>query len=371
MTDTKMLKEMPKRIPVNGTFELTVRCNLHCKMCLFRHDDSENEEIMQNELSAAQWIDMARQAAEAGTLTLLITGGEPMLRPDFCEIWEGIYKQGFLITLYTNATLVTDQIIETLRKFPPHSIGITIYGSEADIYKKVTGSSKAFYQMIHGTQKLLTLPSKIQFRSTIIQDNFGDVRKIEKLISEQFNFHGIVEEPRCIFPAVRGGCSKAKSVRLAPEDNVKLIFRRGIDELRERIGEQSFDKSKLKFKTVPKRKDNDADNINLFTLLGCDAGMKNYTISWDGMLLGCQTLGVFQTNALHDGLLQAWDKFPFTVKLPEQNEKCKKCEISRFCESCYASRYAETGELNGLSEYQCKDAHAIAKLINGGNFDEL
>ena len=54
MTDTKMLKEMPKRIPVNGTFELTVRCNLHCKMCLFRHDDSENEEILQNELSAAQ-----------------------------------------------------------------------------------------------------------------------------------------------------------------------------------------------------------------------------------------------------------------------------------------------------------------------------
>ena len=64
MTDTKMLKEMPKRIPVNGTFELTVRCNLHCKMCLFRHDDSENEEILQNELSASQWIDMARQKQE-------------------------------------------------------------------------------------------------------------------------------------------------------------------------------------------------------------------------------------------------------------------------------------------------------------------
>ena len=59
MTDTKMLKEMPKRIPVTGTFELTVRCNLHYKMCLFRHDDSENEEIMQNELSAAQWIHKA------------------------------------------------------------------------------------------------------------------------------------------------------------------------------------------------------------------------------------------------------------------------------------------------------------------------
>lgn len=40
-----LLTEMPKRYPINGTFELTVRCNLHCKMCLFRHDDSENEEL--------------------------------------------------------------------------------------------------------------------------------------------------------------------------------------------------------------------------------------------------------------------------------------------------------------------------------------
>ena len=72
-----LLTEMPKRCPVDGTFELTVRCNLHCKMCLFRHDDSENAEIIGKELTTEQWVDMAKQAAEAGTLNLLITGGEP------------------------------------------------------------------------------------------------------------------------------------------------------------------------------------------------------------------------------------------------------------------------------------------------------
>ena len=128
----RILTEMPKRIPKNGTFELTVRFNLHCKMCLFRHDDKENPELMAKELTAEQWIDMARQAAEAGTMSLLITGGEPMLRPDFCEIWEGIYKQGFVMELYTNATLVSEQVIETLRKFPPHIIGVTIYGASPE-----------------------------------------------------------------------------------------------------------------------------------------------------------------------------------------------------------------------------------------------
>lgn len=365
-----IIHEMPRRCPTDGTFELTVRCNLHCKMCLFRHDDSENQEIMAKELTAAQWIDMAEQVADAGTISLLITGGEPMLRPDFCEIWEGIYKKGFLITLYTNATLVTDKVMETLEKYPPHIIGITVYGSEADVYKKVTGSSDAFYKMLKGVQKLRTLPSKIQFRSTIIQDNYNDVKKMERLISEKFHFQGIVEEPRCVFPPVRGGNSEAAAVRLKPEDNVKLIFRRGIDELKGEVGEERFDVNKIKIKAVPKRKNDDIHNKNSFTLLGCDAGMKSYTISWDGKLLGCQTLGVFQTDALRDGFIQAWNNFPFTVKLPEQNEKCKKCEISRYCESCYASRYAETGALNGWGEYQCRDAHEIARLINGGNYNE-
>lgn len=54
------LAEMPRRIPVNGTFELTVRCNLHCKMCLFRHADSENARLLAEEMTADEWIDMAR-----------------------------------------------------------------------------------------------------------------------------------------------------------------------------------------------------------------------------------------------------------------------------------------------------------------------
>ena len=93
-----MIHKMPRRCPADGTFELTVRCNLHCKMCLFRHDDSENQRIMEEELTAEQWIDMSEQAAEAGTVSLLITGGEPMIRSDFSEIWKGIYQKGFLMT---------------------------------------------------------------------------------------------------------------------------------------------------------------------------------------------------------------------------------------------------------------------------------
>ena len=102
------------------------------------------------------------------------------------------------------------------------------------------------------------------------------------------------------------------------------------------------------------------------TLFGCNAGMNQYTISHDGQLLGCQMMGVFSTDARRIGFAQAWEDFPKTVKLPPVNEKCKSCEDIRYCNTCYASRYAETGDLGGCPEYVCKDVAMTKKLIETG-----
>ena len=73
-------------------------------MCLVRVDQNRIRELGFRERTTEEWIHMAEQAAEAGTLNLLLTGGEVLIRPDFCEIYEAIAKMGFLLTVYTNAT---------------------------------------------------------------------------------------------------------------------------------------------------------------------------------------------------------------------------------------------------------------------------
>lgn len=246
----RILTEMPKRIPKNGTFELTVRCNLHCKMCLFRHDDKENPELMAKELTAEQWIDMARQAAEAGTMSLLITGGEPMLRPDFCEIWEGIYKQGFVMELYTNATLVSEQVIETLRKFPPHIIGVTIYGASPETYRRVCGNLQGFSKMLHGVHLLQTLPSELEFRTTLIQDNFDDAFAIDDLVKREFGVKYSVKQACPINKSVRGACADVESCRILPELDMKMKTQRLIDQIHQIYGEK-FDLNNL---TITRKK---------------------------------------------------------------------------------------------------------------------
>lgn len=357
----QILKEMPERIPMDGTFELTVRCNLKCKMCLFRHDDSENEEIIKNERTAEEWIDMARQVAEAGTFNLLITGGEPMLRKDFCEIYEGIYKQGFMLTLYTNATLVTPKIMETLRKYPPHRIGVTIYGASEETYEEVCGNGKAFNRVIEGMKLLSTLPSILEFRTTIIKDNYDEVDAIEDLVHREFGEDKTLTQTRMVNKAVRGACADVDSCRLLPEDNVRIFLRRGFNKLENLVGKDRFDIKKAKLEIT--EGDSQHSSKEIISLFGCDAGMKSYAISWDGKLIGCQMLGKFFTQPFINTFRKSWEEYPERTEVIKLNDKCVSCKNSNLCLCCYATRYAETGDLGGCPKYACDDVKELLKFL--------
>ena len=82
-------------IPLSGTFELTARCNLDCKMC-YIHKKANDSLVKKSEMSAAEWIDVAT-AQKAGMFLLLVTGGEPFLRPDFFEMYDEFKSLGLSV----------------------------------------------------------------------------------------------------------------------------------------------------------------------------------------------------------------------------------------------------------------------------------
>ena len=353
------LDTMPPRYPKNGTFEITLRCNLHCKMCMFRREDCENATLLQEELTTEQWIDMAHQVAEAGTISLLLTGGEPMLRKDFCELYRGIYKQGFIITLYTNATMVTEEVMETLKECPPHRIGITLYGANNNSYKKICGMADGFEKALDGINQLRTLPSVIEYRMTLIKDNIEDLDAICQLVE---GFGGVVTNPLLVFAPVRGGCMPVQECRLCAEDSVKSMISRSVSRIEEMIPDSLKAKVRIRLKEPSSECHTSMSKI---TLLGCGAGMDSYTITYDGKLIGCQTLGVFSTDAIKDGFSVAWEKYPFEVRLPEEPDECTKCECKNFCKACPAVRMAECGRLDGVPKYICDFSMALKKEVDG------
>ena len=336
---------IPQRNPINGTFELTLRCNLHCKMCLFRHADSENAAMMAQELTCAEWEDMAKQAAQNGTINLLLTGGEPMLRSDFCQVYAGIYAHGFLLTLYTNATLVTDEVMETLRKMPPHRIGVTLYGASNADYAAVCGCADGFDRAMAGIEKLLTLPSVMDVRMTLIHDTADQADKIDQIVFERFGVHPILTST--VLGSVRGSCTKPQECRMTPQESVDLTYGRVLERIRQQVPADLMDKIHIRMADVC----TDPGEPR-YSLLGCSAGMTNYTITWDGKLLGCQLLGNFYTDARHDGFAAAWEAYPVTVRLPDS--PCHQCEYVSKCRTCPAVAMAETGRMDGVPQYVCE-----------------
>ncbi len=359
---------IPNRNPMNGTFELTVRCNLHCRMCLFRHDDCENSAIIAQERTADEWIDMAEQVAKAGTVGLLITGGEPLFRKDFAKIWEGIYRIGFQIQLYTNATLVTPEILALLRKYPPHRIGISIYGASESTYQKVCGNGDAYRLALEGISRLSTLPSILDFRTTIIKDNLDDMDEMEEWVKKNYGSKYVLTHSSVVFKPVRGGCSDATFCRLDPEENAKLYFQRYVRLVKRIIGTERFDANNVRFSMQKKPKE--TNEMPTLTLFGCDAGMSNYAITWDGRLLGCQVMGECYTEPFSTGFQTAWYTFPKTVPPITLDPMCAQCKNSEYCLSCLATRYAETGLLGGCPKYFCGITNCLTEnLISEKEYD--
>ena len=120
-------------LPIAGNFELTSKCNFNCRMC-YVHDQNNVDE-----LSAVEWVELGRQARDQGMVFLLLTGGEPFIRPDFKEIYTGLSELGLLITINTNGSLIDDKMLEFLVSRPPLRMNISLYACDDKVYTELCG----------------------------------------------------------------------------------------------------------------------------------------------------------------------------------------------------------------------------------------
>lgn len=349
-----------KRIPANGTFELTGRCNLRCKMCLVRVDYEKMKKLDWRERTSEEWIHMAEQAKDAGTLGLLLTGGEALLRQDFCEIYEAVAQMGFLLTVYTNATLITDQVMRSFTKFPPHQIGVTMYGASNETYEKLCGCPDGYDRFCVGIRRLKTLPSLLEMRTTIVQDNRKDLEAMKAFTKENFGKERKLQISRFVTKGIRVSITNPSKCRLAPEENVKMIYS-GMVQLHRKVkaGKLEIPKSEQKFS---RNKVSQREGNYLFE--NCSAGINQYAISWNGRMFGCELMTEGYTEPFKDGFQKAWEKLPMQYPKSQIIKECMECPYGDFCETCPAVRMSETGDWFGVPEYFCKEARYIDQMAS-------
>ena len=170
-------KAYAEAIPISGTFELTPRCNFSCRMC-YVHLKPEQIPQYGQEMTGREWIRTAKAAKEAGTTWLCVTGGEPLVHPDFPMIWRELTQMGFFITLQTNASLIRGKIADLLAEYPPRAAKITLYGSNDEVYRQVCQVENGFTRVDEGIRTLRELEIPVQLISTVIRQNLEDVPKM-------------------------------------------------------------------------------------------------------------------------------------------------------------------------------------------------
>jgi MoaA/NifB/PqqE/SkfB family radical SAM enzyme len=159
------------RHPLSCLFALTPRCNLRCKFCYVALDPYQGPY-----LGTKQACDVLDVVERAGVLWLTLTGGEVFSRRDFPAIYEHALAKGFLVTIYTNATMVTESIAQLLADRPPFSVEVSIYGADAAHYESTTQIAGSFARFERGMARLQAAGVPLLMKcpiSTLTSDHVG------------------------------------------------------------------------------------------------------------------------------------------------------------------------------------------------------
>ncbi len=180
MVQRRKLDHLPDRFPLACQWEVTCRCNLHCVMC---YTDCFNEpERIRQELPTVDLLRIMDDIAEAGCLELCLTGGEPLARPDFFQIYERAINLGFLVTLFTNGTLITESIADRLAAHPPHRIEISMHGLTETTFEQVTLGRGSFHRCQQAIALLLERSLPLTLKSTAMTLNQHELLPIKRYV---------------------------------------------------------------------------------------------------------------------------------------------------------------------------------------------
>lgn len=331
-----------KRIPISGSIELLPLCNLNCDMC-YVHLTKQEMERKGRLLSADEWLDTARQMKDAGVLFMLLTGGEPLLYPEFKKLYCGLKELGMIVTINTNGTMINEEWADFFSEYQPRRINITVYGSNNATYEKLCHYASGFDRVMNGIRLLLDRGVSVRINESAVPMNEDELVEILKM-GHELGIPGIVDT--YMLPATRErDHGFAYDARLTPGKAAKL----SIDTLRVSMGEENFSRFCVrKLWEVehilpaegPKR-------------MSCYAGKASFAINWQGNMCPCVIMGEPAISVYEYGFQSAWDYIVAETEKITLSDRCNSCKLRPVCRNCAACALLEGGSYDSVPAYMC------------------
>jgi radical SAM protein with 4Fe4S-binding SPASM domain len=346
-----------RRVPLDFELELTARCNNNCRHCYINLPPNDRQAKAQ-ELSLDEIAHIADQAVELGTMWVLITGGEPLLRHDFTEIYLILKRKGLLVSVFTNATLIRPEHIALFQKYPPRDIEVTIYGASQEVYERVSRVPGSFQAFQDGVKALFDAGIRVRFKAMALRSNLEEIDAIAAFgrdyTRDYYRFDPLLH---LRFDGDENRNEEIRSERLLPHEIVAL-------EQADRARFESMEKHHDKYyvEGFKHRHDN--------RLFLCGAGNMSFSVGYDGTFRLCSSLWAPGTtvNLREVSLRQAWEELvPAVRELRTDDhiylEECGQCPIVNLCMNCPAHAHLELGRMDAVVPYFCQVAHARSEAL--------
>jgi len=336
--------------------ELTERCNNNCLHCCINLPENDLS-ARRKELSTDELKRIIKEAADLGAMTIRFTGGEPLLREDFKELYLFTRKLGVRVMLFTNACLITPELADFLAEFPPREkIEITVYGMHKESYEKATRAKGSFDAFWNGVNLLLERKVPFVVKGAVLPSNKDEVEEFAAWAAtipwmDHPPSHSMFFDLRC--RRNTGKNRTIKKIRLSPEDGLKILTR---DKDRYIKGMKEFCS---KFMRPPGTK-----------LFSCGAGHGGGCVDAYGKLQLCMglrhpdTVYDLKNGSVKDAIFNFFPAIKATEAVnPDYLKRCAGCFLKGLCEQCPAKSWMEHGSLDTPVEYLCDVAHAQARYL--------
>ena len=304
-------------------WELTAACNLSCRYCRA----SASHEPDQGELDTDEAKRFVESIAPLKPM-LILSGGEPLLRPDLFQIIRLAVSLGIRVSLASNGTLITSGLAEEIADSGVSRVSISLDGADAAMHDHGRGQG-SFERSIRGIENLRGRVD-FQINFTVTQKNQSELIRIFDL-AEKLGAAALH-----IFFLVPTGRGREEDV-ITPERQEEML--RQIDEEMDRRILEVQVTCAPQYARLKRPGHGRGSG-------GCLAGRRFVFVSRKGEVYPCGYLPLRVGSVREKNFIEIWENSPELQALREGRlkGKCGRCEFSRSCGGCRARAYALTGD---------------------------
>ena len=328
----KLCKSPDGPCPLSVQIELTHRCNFDCIYCYCKGAKDGAE------LTAGEWKSILDQMHSAGCIWLAMTGGEPLLHEDFWDIYTYARNKGFLVTIFTNGSLLAEEAIERLAAATPFSIEITLNGVSQETFESISQVPGSLPEVMRAIEGVVAAKLPLVLKAVGLKENKAEIGAIkafsESLLGkEKFKFDSFIT------PALDG-------------DKTPCRHRLSVGEIVD-LEESDPDMRAQREKEFEKHKPVSREPGYKYR---CNSWFHQSYIDPYGRLKFCYLTDSYSTDLRKRSFLEGfYERVPAILEERcTSDSACIQCDLREFCHHCPARAFLETGDEEAPVPYFCE-----------------